>query len=90
MNSATTPVVRKCPTTTDLRRFRSGQHFALRRWKKLINGSEYTRCRLCDNKAESYDHFWLRCPAFDANHQKLDLGTSYGELIRFQQKLNRC
>ncbi len=37
--------------------------------------------RLCDNKEESYDHLWLRCPAFDADRQRLDLGASLDELL---------
>ncbi len=56
--------------TTDLRRFRSGHHPALRRWKNLISRSEETTCRLCDNVEEPYDHLWLRCPALDADHQR--------------------
>ncbi len=39
-------------------------------------------CRLCDNEEELYDHLWLRCPAFDADRQRLDLGASLDELIR--------
>ncbi len=38
-------------------------------------------CRLCDNEEESYDHLWLRCPAFDADCQGLDLGASLDELV---------
>ena len=68
--------------TTDLRRFRSGHHPALRRWKNLINRSEETRCRLCAEEEESYDHLWLRCPAFDADRQRLDLGASLDKLVR--------
>ncbi len=37
-------------------------------------------CRQCDEE-ESYDDLWLRCPAFDADHQRLDLGASLDELI---------
>ncbi len=39
-------------------------------------------CRLWDNEEESYDHLWLRCPAFDADRQRLDLGASLDELVR--------
>ncbi len=39
-------------------------------------------CHLCDNKEESYDHLWLRCPAFDADRQRLDLGACLDELVR--------
>ncbi len=42
--------------TTDPRRFRSGHHPALRRWKNLISRSEETMCRLCDPEEEPYDH----------------------------------
>ncbi len=68
--------------TTDLRRFCSGHHPALQRRKSLINRSEETRWRLCDNEEESYDHLWLRCPAFAVDHQRLHLGASLGELVR--------
>ncbi len=74
------------PQTTDLRRFRSGYHSAVRRYKNLINRWEETTCRLCDTEEESYDHFWLRCPAFDADGQRLNLGASLDELIRLPAK----
>ncbi len=67
--------------TIELRRLRSGHHPALRRWKSLINRSEATMCRLCDNEEESYDHLWLRCQAFDADCQRLDLGASLDALV---------
>ncbi len=72
--------------TTDRRRFRSGNHPALRRWKNRISRSEETMCRLCDNEKESYDHLWLRCPAFDADRQRLDLGASLDELVRLPER----
>ncbi len=71
--------------TDELRRFRSGHHPALRRWKNLISRSEDTMCRLCDNKEESYDHLWLRSPAFDADRQRLDLGAPLDELVRLPE-----
>ncbi len=71
---------------TDLRRFRSGHHPALRRWKNLISRSEETTGRLCDNEEESYDYLWLRCPAFDADRQRLDLGASLDELVRLPER----
>ncbi len=73
--------------TTDLRRFRSGHHPALRRWKNLISRSEETMYRLCDNKEGSYDNLWLRCPAFDADRQRLDLGASLDELVRLPERV---
>ncbi len=72
------------PQTTDLRRFRSGHYPTLRRWKNLINRSEETMCHLCDNEEESYDHLWLRCPAFDAGCQRLDLWASLGDIARLR------
>ncbi len=72
--------------TTDLRRFRSGHHPALRHWKNLISRSGETTCRLCDNEEESYDDLWLRCPALDAHRQRLDLGASLDELVRLPAK----
>ncbi len=42
--------------------------------------------RLCDNEEESYDHLWLRCPVFDADRQRLDLGASPDELVRLLAK----
>ncbi len=37
----------------------------------------------CNNndEEESYDLLWLRCPAFDADRQRLDLGASIDELV---------
>ncbi len=29
-----------------------------------------------NNEDETYDHLWLRCPAFDADRKRLDLGES--------------
>ncbi len=72
--------------TTDLRSFYSGQHTQLRRWKNLISRSEETMCRLCDNEEDSYDHLWLRCPAFDADRQRPDLGASLDELVRLPER----
>ncbi len=39
-------------------------------------------CRLCDNEEESFDHLWLRRPAFDADRLRLDVGASLDELVR--------
>ncbi len=71
---------------TDLHRFHSSHHPALRRWKNLISRSEETMCRLGDNAKESYDHLWLRCPAFDADRQRNDLGVSLDELVRLPDR----
>ena len=68
---------------THLRRFRSGHHPALRRWQQLINRSEEATCRICNDEDETYDHLWLRCPAFDADRMRLNLGVSIDELTRF-------
>ncbi len=43
-------------------------------------------CRLCDNEEESYGHLWLRCLAFDADRQRLDLGASLNELVRLPER----
>ncbi len=43
-------------------------------------------CRPCDNEEESYEHLWLRCPAFPAERQRLDLGTSLNELARLPER----
>ncbi len=43
-------------------------------------------CRLCDNEEESYDHLWLRCPAFDVNRQRLNIGASLGALVRLPER----
>ncbi len=75
----------KCGTT-ELRRFRSGNHPAIRRWKSLINRSEETMCHVCDNVEESHDHLWLRCPAIDEDRQRLDLGVYLAELVRLQAR----
>ncbi len=54
--------------------------------ENLISRSEETMCRLCDNEEGSYDHLWLRCPAFDADRQRLDLGASLEELVRLPER----
>ncbi len=56
---------------TDLCRFRSGNHPAPRSWRNLISWSEETMYRLCGNEEESYGHLLLRCPALDADRQRL-------------------
>ncbi len=71
------------PYMTHLRRFRSGYHPALRRWQHLIDRSEEATCRICNDEDETYDHLWLRCPTFDADRKRLDLGASIDELTRF-------
>ncbi len=42
--------------------------------------------RLCDNKEELYDHLWLRCPAFDTDRQRLDLGAFLDELVHLPER----
>ncbi|CAI9727738.1 p53-induced protein with a death [Octopus vulgaris] len=54
---------------TDMIRFRSGHHPALRRWQKMAECSDTDQCRLCNEEVESAEHLWLRCPA--------DCGTLY-------------
>ncbi len=71
---------------TDVRRFCSGQHSALRRWKNLITRSEKSKCRLCSNEEKSYDHLWFRYPVFDVDRQRLDVRVSLDELIRLPTK----
>ncbi len=71
---------------THLRRFRSGHHPALHRWQHLINRSEEATCRICNDEDLTYDHWWLRCPAFDADRKRLDLGLSINELTRFPMR----
>ena len=39
-------------------------------------------CRLCAEEEESYEHLWLRCPAFIAERQRLGLGRAFDELVR--------
>ncbi len=64
------------PDMTHLRRFRIGHHPALRRLQYLINRSEEFTCRIYNDEDETYDHLWLRCPAFDVDRKRLDLGES--------------
>ncbi len=44
---------------------------------------EEATCRIRNNKDETYDYLWLRCPAFDADRKRLDLWLSINELTRF-------
>ena len=48
---------------TDLARFLSGHHHALRRWQHLVAVAEDADCRLCGEEVESAEHLWLRCLA---------------------------
>ncbi len=41
---------------------------------------------LCKNEEESYDHLWLRCMAFDADRQRLDLGAFLDEFVRLPER----
>ncbi len=70
------------PDVTHLRRFRSGHHPALGRWQHLINRSEEATFRISNDGDETYDHLWLRTPAFDTDRKRLDLGVSIDELTR--------
>ncbi len=74
------------PDMTHLRRFRSGHHPALRRWQHLTNRSEEATCRICNDEDDTYDHLLLRCPAFDADCKRLDLGVSIDELTCFPMR----
>ena len=67
---------------TDLIRFRCGHHPHLRRWQHMTGMSETDSCRLCAEEEESSEHLWLRCPAFIAERQRLDLGRTFDELVR--------
>ncbi len=49
----------------------------------MINRSKEATCWICNDEDETYDHLWLRCPAFDADRRRLDLGVSIAELTRF-------
>ncbi len=71
------------PDMTHPSRFRSGHHLVLRRWQRLSNRSDEATCRICNDGDGTYDHLWLRYPAFDADHKSLDLGVSIDELTRF-------
>ncbi len=71
------------PVTTHLRSFRRGYHPALRRWQHLINRSKEATCRIGNDEDETYSHLWFRCPAFDADRKRLDLGVPISELTRF-------
>ena len=39
-------------------------------------------CRFCVEEEESSQHLWLRCPAFNAERQRLGLGRTFDELVR--------
>ncbi len=65
------------------RRSRCGHHRTLRRWQNLINGSEEITCRICNGGDETYDHSWLRCPAFDVDRKRLNFGVAIDGLTLF-------
>ena len=67
---------------TDLILFRCGHHPHLRRWQQVTGMSETDSCRNCAEEKESSEHLWLRCPAFDAERQRLGLGRTFNELVR--------
>ncbi len=67
---------------TRLRRFRSEHHPGIRRWQHL-NRSEDDTCRKCNDEFETYDHLWHICPAYDADHNRLDIEESIDELTHF-------
>ena len=48
---------------TDLTRFRSGHHLALRRRRHLEGVSKEAVCLLCGEEVESVEHIWLKYPA---------------------------
>ena len=68
---------------TDLIRFRCGHHPHLRRWQHMTGMSETDSCRFCAEEEESSGHLWLRCPAFIAERQRLGLGRTIDELVRW-------
>ena len=67
---------------TDLIRFRCGHHPHLRRWQHMTGMLETGICRLCAEEEESFEHLWLRCPAFITERQRLGLGRTFDELVR--------
>ena len=68
--------------STDLARFHSGHHPALRCWQHLAGISEDVVCRLSGEGVKSAEHLWLRCPALLVERHHSDLGHTMNELIR--------
>ena len=68
---------------TDLARFHSGHHPALRHWQQLVGISEDAVCRLCGEEVEASEHLWLRCPAILVERHHSDLGHLMDVLFRF-------
>ena len=67
---------------TDLARFRSGHHNALRHWQHLVGIFEDAVCRLCGEGVEFAEHLWLRCPALLVERHHSDLDHAMDELVR--------
>ena len=83
LTALSTTRLREEADRTDLIRFRCGHHPHLRRWQHMTRMSETDSCRLCAEEEESSEHLWLRCPAFIAERQRLGLGRTFDELMRF-------
>ena len=64
---------------TDLARFHSVRHPALRHWQHLLGISKDAVSRLCGEEVESAGHIWLRCPARLVERHHSDLGQTMDE-----------
>ena len=68
--------------STDMARFHSVHHPALRRWQHLMRISEDAVCQLCGEEVESAEHIWLGFPARLVERHHSDLGHTTDELVR--------
>ena len=67
---------------TNLVRFRSGHHPALRRWLHSVRVSEDDVRRLSGEEVESAEHAWLQCPALLVESHHSGIGHTMDELVR--------
>ena len=67
---------------TELARFCSGHHPALRRWQHLVGISEDAVCRLCGEAVVSVENIGLRFPALLVERNHSDLGHTMDEHVR--------
>jgi ribonuclease HI len=65
---------------SDLSRFRTGHHPALRSWRARVEGGD-PKCRLCGAPEETAEHLWVECPEVEDLRFRWGLGQDVRELV---------
>jgi ribonuclease HI/endonuclease/exonuclease/phosphatase (EEP) superfamily protein YafD len=66
---------------TNLSRFRTGHHPALRYYQHRIGMADSADCRLCGESTEDMEHLWLHCDALNRVRTISEAGHTLSDLV---------